>query len=277
MHAKSWTISCRRALRRLLLAVAALWALTASRSDSANRWYTYDECSLIENDSNDGDSFHVARNSSHYIFRLYFVDTPESNRSYPERVKAQAEYWGISEAQVLKLATEAKRFSQRFLVKGFTVYSKREDARGRSDRKRYYAVVKAGGRDLAEALVTEGLARVYGHDTMLPDGKSAKKHWAELKVLERAAKRAGRGAWGLASGKTRLGSFKVRPVEPQDVVLPRSIALYSLDTPPRFLGVLKKGAKISVLEALSPTKVKARFELKGEAREGQCNRSALGI
>lgn len=252
------------------------WLAVLSCAAAAGRWYTYDGCRLLENDFNDGDSFHTVRNSSHYIFRLYFVDAPETDRSIPERVKEQAEYWGITEAQVLKLATEAKRFTQRFLAKGFTTYSKRENARGRSDRERYYAVIKAGGKDLAEALVSAGLVRVYGHDTPLPDGTAAKKHWADLRVAERAAKRAGRGAWGLASGETRLGSFKVRPVEEQGLVLSRNVAVHTLDAP-RFLGVLRKGAKITVVEALSPTKVKVRFELKGETHEGQCSRSELGI
>ncbi len=264
-------------VRRIVRAAAVLWMVVTSGAVCADKWYTYDGCRLLDDATYDGDSFHASRNRSHYIFRLYFVDAPETDRSFPERVKQQAAYWGITDAQVLKLAAEAKRFTGRFLDKGFTAYSKREDARGRSDRKRYYAVIKAGGRDLAEALVSEGLARVYGHDTTLPDGKPAKKRWAELRVAERAAKRAGRGAWGLASGKTRMGSFKVRPVEPQDVVLSRSVAVYTLDAPPRFLGVLKKGAKVSVLEALSPTKVKVKFELKGETREGQCNRTGLGL
>jgi len=264
-------------VRRLGLTIVAIWLAATPCAVSAGKWYTYDGCRLSEDAFYDGDSFHAARNRSRYIFRLYFVDAPETDRSVPKRVREQAAYWGISEDDVLKLAAEAKRFTRHFLAKGFTAYSKREDARGRSDRKRYYAVVKAGERDLAEALVSEGLARVYGYDTTLPDGKSAKKHWAELKVAERAAKRAGRGAWGLASGKTRLGSFAVRPVEPQDVVLSRTVAVYTLDARPLFLGILYKGTKVSVLEALSPTKVKVKFELKGEVREGQCNRSALGL
>ena len=44
----------------------------------ANEWQTIRNCRLIENESNDGDSFHVKADGEERIFRLYFVDTPEA-------------------------------------------------------------------------------------------------------------------------------------------------------------------------------------------------------
>jgi hypothetical protein len=41
----------------------------------ADEWQTIRNCRLIENESNDGDSFHVKADGKEHIFRLYFVDT----------------------------------------------------------------------------------------------------------------------------------------------------------------------------------------------------------
>jgi len=43
----------------------------------AKKWETLVDCKLKNNSFNDGDSFHVSHKGKEYIFRLYFVDTPE--------------------------------------------------------------------------------------------------------------------------------------------------------------------------------------------------------
>ena len=52
-----------------------LWLCTPA---FAGEWETIRGCRLIENESNDGDSFHVKADGEERIFRLYFVDTPEA-------------------------------------------------------------------------------------------------------------------------------------------------------------------------------------------------------
>lgn len=47
-------------------------------STFADKWVTVKNCRLLENASNDGDSFHVKADGEEYLFRLYHVDTPES-------------------------------------------------------------------------------------------------------------------------------------------------------------------------------------------------------
>lgn len=131
------------------------------------------------------------------IFRLYFVDAPETDFSFPERVRTQAEYWGIDEKMVIELGKEAAEFTRTFLKDGFVVRSKREDAQGRSNDPRYYALVEVEGRSLIEALVAQGLARVYGYGTDLPDGTPAYKMWQRLRQLEGEARKGKRGAWRL--------------------------------------------------------------------------------
>jgi hypothetical protein len=49
----------------------------------ADEWQTLRNCRLIENESNDGDSFHVETNGKEYILRLYFVDAPEAEEGGP--------------------------------------------------------------------------------------------------------------------------------------------------------------------------------------------------
>ena len=59
--------------RAVLLVLLALVCIAR-----ADEWETIRGCRLIENESNDGDSFHVEADGEEKIFRLYFVDTPES-------------------------------------------------------------------------------------------------------------------------------------------------------------------------------------------------------
>ena len=189
-------------MKQLVVACFALFVVTSA---SADRWYTYEDCRLMPNESNDGDSFHVKTRSNHMIFRLYFVDAGETDRQVPERLTEQAAYWGITEAEVMQVGKQAAAFTAKFLAKGFTAYSKRHDARGASKLPRYFAMIEAGDEYLSEALVRNGLARVYGAPTELPDGTDSRKHWGRLRVAEREAKRMKRGAWGLQ--KSRLQQF----------------------------------------------------------------------
>ena len=70
-------------------------------------------------------------------------------------------------------------------------------ALGRSANWRYYAiVVTADGHDLNELLVSNGLARIYGTRTPLPDGRDSRTYLAHLHELENEARAAKRGAWG---------------------------------------------------------------------------------
>jgi endonuclease YncB( thermonuclease family) len=56
-------------------------------------------------------------------------------------------------------------------------------------------VFTADGNDLAELLVRNGLARIYGTGTPLPDGRDSRTYLATLRGLEQQAKSAGVGGW----------------------------------------------------------------------------------
>ena len=147
---------------------------------------------------NDGDSFHVVLpDQKEVIFRLYFVDTPEEERVYADRIAEQAAYFGISADAALEVGKEASEFTKRTLEKPFTTYTRWRRALGRSAIWRYYAiVVTADGHDLNELLVSAGLARIYGTRTPLPDGRDSRTYLAHLHELENEARAAKRGAWG---------------------------------------------------------------------------------
>ena len=188
------------------LAACLTILLVAAPVRAGGRWYTYENCRLMTNAYQDGDSFHVRTRSAELVFRLYFVDAPECDASYPDRVQEQAEYWHISTNQTLALGRQATAFTRDFLKKRFTVHSRREDAMGRSEHQRFYAVVKTDDADLAEALVARGLARIYGMPADLPDGTSSGKEFGKLRGLERAARKQGLGGWGLAAKSEAMPS-----------------------------------------------------------------------
>jgi endonuclease YncB( thermonuclease family) len=131
------------------------------------------------------------------IFRLYFVDTPEEERVYSERIAEQAAYFGISPNAAAEVGHEASEFTKQTLTKPFTIYTRWRLALDRSTLPRYYAIVlTADGHDLNELLVSAGLARIYGTRTPPPDGRDSRTYLAHLRELETQAKAARRGAWG---------------------------------------------------------------------------------
>jgi endonuclease YncB( thermonuclease family) len=206
-------------------------------------WRTLDGVSFVENTSNDGDSFHAKRNSREYIFRLYFVDTPETDDRYPDRVKEQADYFGVTPEQVIAGGKEATKITQKFLEKAdITVRTQYENARGASDIKRYYAMVQVGDRELCELLVEQGYARVYGVGRELPDGTAEKSMWSRLRKLEKEAKEAKRGLWGVAAGTVVLDGQEGGV----ELKLPAITPIFSKEPPHRMVGQLPKGWPVSV-------------------------------
>jgi endonuclease YncB( thermonuclease family) len=73
--------------------------------------------------------------------------------------------------------------------------TKRANASGRSSEPRFYGLVQVGGRYLHEALLTEGLARVKGVTTALPDGTKSSEYLKKLRGLESQARIERKGAW----------------------------------------------------------------------------------
>lgn len=164
----------------------------------ADEWQTIKGCRLIENQSNDGDSFHVKAEGKERIFRLYFVDTPEAEDGgrVAERIKEQAELFGISEKESVEMGKKAAAFTRAVLSRPFTVITRGQNALGASQLKREYAFVEtADSEDLGEMLVSRGLARSFGETASGPQG-SASSLRSKYDRLQAKAQRERLGAWG---------------------------------------------------------------------------------
>jgi hypothetical protein len=59
-------------------------------------WIVLENCRLVPNKANDGDSFHIRANDTEYLVRLYFVDAPETTSVGPARLVDQPEYFGVT-------------------------------------------------------------------------------------------------------------------------------------------------------------------------------------
>jgi len=167
----------------------------------AAEWLTLQDCHYIANPANDGDSFHVRSANKEYIFRLYFVDAPETDLSIRGRIKAQAKYFHATGPQALQIGIEAERFTRQKLVPPFIVRTCLQDARGRSQLQRYYAFVQVGNTDLGESLVANGLARVFGTASEAPGKSRPEIEWHKLERLERQAREERIGGWGVSEGR----------------------------------------------------------------------------
>lgn len=167
-------------------------------------------CRLQSDDGNDGDSFRVKMSGGKVQhLRLYFVDAPESafkryrdGNTNGQRLKHQADYFsGLSQKEIVGVGHEAKAWVKSRLKQAgtFTVYTRGDEV---YDSGRIYVLIKLqhGGTErwLHELLVEEGLARIYTMGTAMPDGTSRSVQTKRLKSLERAAKAAKKGGWGLA-------------------------------------------------------------------------------
>src|SRR5439155_372289 len=98
--------SCKFAARRLtqrryktgLLALAIVCAAQVDVGARESKdWIILENCRLISNRANDGDSFHASAGAREYIFRLYMVDAPETDEMNPARLVEQAKIggWGV--------------------------------------------------------------------------------------------------------------------------------------------------------------------------------------
>jgi endonuclease YncB( thermonuclease family) len=180
-------------------AAAPQAAPTPKKAPAGKPWQRIDGCTWKADRWNDGDSFHVLTGIEppEIVARLYFVDTPEAETAYRDRIAEQAAYFGITPEQAREIAREASAFTNKQLSKPFTVWTRWHKALGRSALGRKYCIIiTADGRDLNELLVEAGLARIYGVRTALFDGRNSRQYLERLAELEAEAKTAKRGAWG---------------------------------------------------------------------------------
>jgi endonuclease YncB( thermonuclease family)/predicted flap endonuclease-1-like 5' DNA nuclease len=200
-----------RIARTALIGAALLWpaAVDLGARDGSKDWIVLNNCRLIANPANDGDSFHVSAGANEYIFRLYMVDAPETDEMIPRRLPEQAKYFGISVPQAIEVGQAAKEFTRQKLSEPFTVFTHMSDAMGQSRIERFYAYVQTKEGDLGEQLVRNGLARIYGFKAAPPGLRNLQVEMEKLQQFENQARQEKIGAWGI-----NIGRLNVRPANP---------------------------------------------------------------
>jgi endonuclease YncB( thermonuclease family) len=208
--------SCRFAARRLTqlhkIGLLALTIACAAPVDVGGReskdWIVLENCRLISNPANDGDSFHASAGTSEYIFRLYMVDAPETDALTPGRLVEQAKYFAITVPQAIEVGRAAKEFTREKLSEPFTVFTRMSDAMGQSRLERFYAFVQTKDGDLGEQLVRNGLARNYGFKAVPPGLRNSRSELEKIQQFEDEARQEKIGGWGVDAGRLNVHAQK---------------------------------------------------------------------
>jgi len=209
------------------------------------------------------------------------VDCPESDNRFPDRVKEQADYFGIDPDDCLKVGKDAAEFTRKLLKDGFAVHTRKEKSFSASSKPRYYAFVEyAEGKFLSEELVRQGLARIYGKPADRPEGKGRAAIYVRLESLKEEAMDRKLGAWRY--NKELKRSAKVDLQEPKielgrKMVIDRTISIYSASPPHKFRGLLRAGAELSLHELYENQYVIVTFTADGKEIKGACLKRDLGI
>lgn len=191
----------RNTLIRCVLGVW-LFALWLTLNGHAQDLESFPNCTLINEPWADGDSFPVRFPDGEVrTVRLYGVDCLESqvegSDSNARRLRDQRRWFGIPDMPTaLDFGKRATTETQRQLSRPFTVHTAFADGRGDARFARIYGfVTTSAGTDLAEHLVSVGLARAFGVVRARPDGTRGDEWREQLKDRELKAAKAGVGAW----------------------------------------------------------------------------------
>ncbi len=233
-------------VRGAALAITVLWVAVVDLGarDGSKDWIALENCRLIVNPANDGDSFHASADSKEYIFRLYLVDAPETDEMTPGRLVEQAKYFAITVPQAIEVGQAAKEFTREKLSAPFTVFTRMSDAMGRSKMERFYAFVQTKEGDLGEQLVRNGLARNYGFKAVPPALQNSRLEIEKLQQLEDEARQEKIGGWGVNAGRLNVRAQKPAPF---------SVFVTEKKARPRALPLANTFSRISPTPASSPS------------------------
>jgi competence protein ComEA len=190
----------RQKIGFLVLAIVCVATVDVGARESKD-WIVLENCRLISNPANDGDSFHVSAGTREYIFRLYMVDAPETDEMNPARLIEQAKYFAITVPQAIEVGQAAKEFTRQKFSEPVTVFTHMSDAMGRSRLERFYAFVQTKDGDLGEQLVRNGLARNYGFKAVPPGARNSGIEGEKLQQFEDKARQEKIGGWGVNVGR----------------------------------------------------------------------------
>src|SRR6266446_7091328 len=200
----------RHKIGLLVFAIVCAAQVDADARESKD-WIVLENCRLISNPANDGDSFHASAGAREYIFRLYMVDAPETDAMTPGRLVEQAKYFAITVPQAIEVGQAAKEFTREKLSEPFKVFTRMSDAMGRSKMERFYAFAQTKEGDLGEQLVRNGLARNYGFKAVPPALQNSRLEIEKLQQFEDEARQEKIGGWGVNAGRLNVRAQKPTP------------------------------------------------------------------
>lgn len=181
-------------MRSAWLVLAVLLAAGAQAAEE-KRWHRLEGCRYVAAEGNDGDNFLVQCARGKFHVRLYFVDAPETDASFPERVRQQYEYFGVTLDELTRAGAKARDYVRAVLgPRVFVIHTRYTFAQGRSKNPRYYGIVEFDGTYLHQALLAEGLARNKGARVALA-GQTSRQHADVLQAVENRARMERRGVW----------------------------------------------------------------------------------
>ena len=215
--------------------------------DGSKDWIVLENCRLIVNPANDGDSFHASAGEKEYLFRLYMVDAPETDEIKPGRLVEQAKYFAMTVPQAIEVGRAAKEFAREKLSEPFTVFTRMSDAMGSSNIERVYAFVQTKDGDLGEQLVRNGLARNHGRKAAPPGLKDSRSEIKKLQQFEDEARQQKIGGWGVNAGRLNVRAQKPAPF---------SVFIAGKTAPPRAAPLANSPAPTSSIATTKPVETK---------------------
>jgi competence protein ComEA len=198
------------------LAIVVVTIPADVQAAAPKEWITMQNCQLVTNPANDGDSFRFRYDNTEYLARLYFVDSPETEGGVNAgRLIEQAKYFALSVPQVVEIGEKAKLFTQSKLAEPFTFVTRKASGLGRSEIERFYGFVQTKDGDLGELLAANGLARVHGTRAVRPGTSNAAEEIRKLEELEQQARRAKVGGWSGSVGAAGSTPQPIQTIRPQ--------------------------------------------------------------
>lgn len=171
----------------------------------AQRFLTFPNPTLVNSAADEADTFQIRVGDEVHMFVMYYVDALDASPTHPERVAAQARYFGrATQEAVIETGKEAQAYVAELLkTRPFRLLTRWEH---QPNTERYYALIlveyeKGRWIYLADLLVRQGFARVEGVTTPLPDDKrTVDTYLNELRVHARYAREKRLGIWAKVKG-----------------------------------------------------------------------------
>jgi hypothetical protein len=165
-----------------------------------DRFLSFPKPEIIPSPDNEADTLRLKVAGEEYIFVLYFVDALDASAAHPERVSAQAAYFGkAAPSDVTETGKEARDYVLKLLsTHAFQLLTRWERV---PNTDRYYALILLENEPkkwlyLADLLVRQGYARIDGVTTPLPDDKrSVEAYLYELRSSASYARQRRLGIW----------------------------------------------------------------------------------